>query len=446
MNAQEELLSCARASAEACPYYDHAWVPDAGNLAHRIVDAANASRWDTDSPQLGLLQMTTVSESLSQASLPTLQANHETRKAILELYRRTPPTSAAGVFGKTLWVFTADRDLGALENSPTSVQKSMGRVTDSLTPADYGDTERLHLRGWVSAVASALKRKFPQIGGRDSRELVHAVLARLKNTDWESPAQAEAALGALKAFTQPTWWTTLTPDPAIRRGHDLHFTALYSERQYRQDALHRRLDDCLLVTDVPGLFLGSARKVTDLERMATGDSFPVGIAGTILRSLTHTGDAAQDLLRAAFLGRIKVAGDLSQTLRVIARCADPYGGRTYATHGDGVSVIMPASRYRHFARELELAESDLALPVAIGSAPLDHGLDRAEVDAERSLWKIKTSTQPETPFAHVLTDAEDEAYAQPDVSNWQAMANSRDAVERWMGAKQLRSFRLWSSI
>jgi hypothetical protein len=444
MNAREELLSRAKACAEACPYYDHAWVPDAGDLAHRIVDAANASRRDTDSPQLGLLQMTTVSESLSQASLPTLQANHDTRKAILELYRLTPPTCAAGVFGKTLWVFTADQDLAAIDNPVTFVQQSLGKVTDSLTPADYGDMERLHQRGWVSAVASALKRKFPQIDGGDSQELVSTVLARLKETDWESLAQAEAALGALKAFTQPTWWTTLTPDPAIRPDHDFHFTALYSERQYRQDALHGRLDDCLLVTDVPGLFLGSARKVTDLERMAAGDSVPLGIAGTILWSLALTGDYAQDLLRAAFLGRIKVARDLAQTLHVIAECAAPYGGRTYATHGDGVSVIMPASRYLHFAREL--AKSDLALPVAIGSAPLDQALDRAEVDAERSLWKVKTSTQPETPSAHVLTDAEHEVYVQPNVSSWQAMANSGDAVERWMGTKQLRSFRLWSSI
>jgi len=444
MTAQEELLSCARAGAEASPYYDDARVPDAGKLAHRIADATKAYRWDTDSPPLGLLQMTTVSESLSEVNLPTLQANHEVRQAILELYRSTPSACAAGVFGKTLWVFAADGDFGAFENSLTSAQQSSGMVTDSLTPADYGDVEQLHLRGWVSAVASALKRKFPQIGGMDSRELVQAVLSRLKNTDWESPAQAEAALTALKAFTQPTWWTAQTPDPAIRPGHDFHFTALYSERQYREDARNIRLSDCLLVTDVNGLFLGSARRVTDLDRMAAGERVPEGIAGTILRSLTHTCDDASDLSRAAFLGRIKVARDLSQTLRVIAQCAATYGGRAYATHGDGASVIMPASRYPHFAHEL--VEADLALSVTIGSALLDHGLGRAEADAERSLWKVKSSIQLEAPCAPVLTDAEEEAYAQPDVSTWRTMANSKDAVEKWMGAKQLRSFRLWSSI
>jgi hypothetical protein len=385
-----------------------------------------------------------MSESLSQAGLPTMRANSEARESLKRLYYRIAATHSAGVFGKTIWAFAAE-DVSDVPALPAPVQQRVGRVSDLLTWTEYSDIGRLHMRGWVSAVASALKRKTLLAHDGDSLDMVSTALVHLKQTDWESPAQARRGLSTLKAFTQPTWWTEATPTPTVRRGHDLHFNALYSEQQYRRDAARSQRDSRLLVTDVPGLFLGSARSVKDLARMTVGDSDArMGIAGVILKSLRLVPSATEDLTRSAFLGRIRVAHDLSQTLQLIALCAARNGGRAYATHGDGASVILPKGQSPGFAHEL--AEANLPLPVVIGSAALRLGVEIAERAAERSLTRIKAAAQLQNLSAYVLTDLDRKSPVPEDIALWREKAHSKDEVEKWMGAKTLRSLRVWWSI
>jgi hypothetical protein len=421
-------------------YYDHMAVPDAGELARHI--AAASTPWKGHrylGENASNLNMTTLSASLTATGLSTLKANQKVRSLLLRAYIHMPLNSVGGVFGKTLWIFasTNTNDLPSTDGSRGISE--LDQVSDVLESSDYSHIDRFHLRGWISAVASALRRRSPELGSPNSRHVVHEALMRLRSTDWECEEGAQTALATLKAFTQPTWWTTINPAKIIDDRRDLHFNALLNERQYRQDASAMDLENwTLAVTDVAGHFLGSARQTSDLMRAAAdGTAFRLGIATRVLRALDTELNEQNALIGYVFQERLNAAQELARTLQLVAERVTELGGRAYATHGDGVSIILPPERWKALLEQL--GHSSIPLPVVLGGAPIIRAPMDAELAAERALARAKASRTAADQWIVAHIGDEDPTDFRRGLRRLQRLAESNDVVEKWIGLKGLGS-------
>ena len=432
MDRGTELILSAKNAAARSAYYDHVAVPDAGDIA-RHISAASILYKQSNLPNLS---MRTLSASLTATGLSTLRANHNVRSLLLRAYMLMPTNAVGGVFGKSLWIFTSVENL--LPRSGSLEVPELDQVSDVLEPLDYSNINCLHLRGWISAVASALRRRRPEVEGPSSLHVVNEALIRLRSTDWKCAQEAQTALTTLKTFTQPTWWTTITPTESVDDRRDLHFRALLNERQYRHDMSTMDLKNyTLVVTDVSGLFLGSASHTIDLMRAVRGSVRQVGIATRVLRVLGSGANGPQGLINSIFQERLNAAHELSRTLQTIAECATELDGRTYATHGDGVSILLPQERWQTLLERL--TSSSMPLPVALGRAPVQDSPRNAELAAERDLIHAKVSMASAGQWIAAHTDDESPADFGLGLRRLQHLAASDDAVERWIGLKGLRS-------
>lgn len=446
MDRESELLFSANNTAASSAYYDHVSVPDAGDIAKNIAAASIFSKEPSylDASSLSL-NMTTLSASLTATGLSTLMANHQVRCLLLRAYLRMPWNCVGGVFGKTLWIFSSTKTRDFLYRDDPLGIPELDQVSDILEPVDYSNIDRFHLRGWISAVASTLRRRCPELEGPNSLHIVHEALMRLRSTDWECHEDVQTVLTTLKAFTQPTWWTTITPTENIDDRWDLHFRALLNERQYRHDMSVMDLKNwTLAITDVSGLFLGSVRHTSDLMRVAAGGMVErMGIAGRVLRAFDGTADEPEALIRYVFQERLNAAQELSNTLQIIAECAKEVGGRAYATHGDGASILIPQARWDALLGRL--SSSSIPLPIVLGGAPLVHSPREAELVAERALVRAKASMELSRQWVVAQIDDERPKNFHRGLRRLQCLAESNDAVEKWIGLKGLRSIAISSS-
>lgn len=439
-----ELLALAQDMAEPCAYYDYLDIPDGGDISKSIVKVAAQHQQYSIAEPISL-HMLTFSTPLGSKRLPTIRANRMARSTLLRAYMRQPPGYVGGIFGKTLWSYGCN--CGSVPSFSDNYLKipQLDQVSDILEPTDYIHVDHFHLRGWVAAVASALKRRSPELHGSDSREVVMKGVAQVRAADWDRRDQAHMALSTLKAFTQPTWWTTKTPSNNTRYGFDLHFPSLLNERQYRHDISAVDTKNLILaVTDIPSFFLGSAYKVGDLIRAARGGPLSrMGIAGRVLRAFSTGQEKSETLLPRVFEERLNAAQELARTLQDIGEYVTDLGGRTYATHGDGVSIIMPRRAWS--ALLVQLNNSSIPLPVALGGVSIDRATRDVEQAAEMALLNAKASMNVGSQWIEGCLDHGMSTDIQRGLDTWNRLAVSNDAVENWIGLKGLRSIAVSSS-
>lgn len=422
-------------------YYDDSIVPDAGALALQITKQTSSEIVSPSQSRLGSMEMATFSASLSRTGLPTLAANRLVRDHLRHLYGKIPENCVGGVFGKSLWMFGPQPVLEEFYGHQSRVNDPMSqRVVTALLPGEYSSVAALHFRGWAASVETSLKRRSPNDQSLRSGSALSDAIDSLSRLDWESPYQINQGLSTLKAFTQPTWWTTEAPDPPLgNEDTDLHFPSLWNERRYRQD--FSKIDSerwILAVTDVRGLFLGAASSSADLVRAAAGNPLSrPGIATLSLRALCRAQADGYDIARALFRERLTASAALARTLDLISKTAKEVGGRAYATHGDGASLMIPHQHWEEF--RLRLNSCLLPLQVAVGVAGRGIIGRAAEDAAERAVTKAKAAMATEETSVSCHVGEGHSRASEEGTERWRRMARSDDGIRRWIGEKGLRS-------
>lgn len=434
------FLDQVRRSALPSDYFDDAILADAGELARTIHVAAQSALSSTRSARSlpPYLSLTTVDASLTDMRMTGLAANRAIRAELLRLAAAAPPTSVSGIFGKTLWCFSPSEYTDSWP--PISSMARLGKSTDRLTTPDVLSMHRLEVRGWLSSVAAALTRRGFAAAVNDSSELVSAACQSIRETDWMQ-ADAAAGLRALKCFTQPTWWVRPRRLSTDRR-LDRHFRLLQSERQYRHDVLERADGEWVLaLTDVAGLFLGEVRSQEGLHRLAVGEgeTSSFGVAGSMLNALQRHRSAYVPG-DALFSARRQVARRLDDALSRIAETVGVLGGEAYATHGDGVSVLLPRECWDSWVSEL--GRSPPNLRTAVGGVLLHNSSEEAERAVEIALVTARAGLVLGGASFGAHLGKGDESLIDSARRKWMALAGSADVVERWIGSKALATLRL----
>jgi hypothetical protein len=314
---------------------------------------------------------------------------------------------------------------------------------EHLPVEEYMNLDRHQLRGWLSSVAVSLSRRAALPPKGNSLQLAAAAASAVEGLDWRYADDVVQGLNILKCFTQPTWWVNPSPDgihiESNVRDHDVydrHFTGLLSERQYRRDKkLGRGQTWVLAVTDVVSLFLGGVTSQEDFKGLWDGSrQAGQGIAEGILVAMRQD-LGSHHLADGLLASRLRSARHLNVTLDRIADVTNACGGSAYATHGDGVTVLLPRDAWDDWAQTLKSGPPDL--PTVAGGVAIGDSIEDAEDAAEAAALTARAKyDETRAHFVAHFGPAPTELLRSAQ-RTWRSQVDSPDAVERWRGTKAL---------